>query len=187
MKCLICGVFSFKLICKKCQNRFLEPELLYQKLSCGLDVYSFYHFSEIEELVKSKYYIFGGSIYEILGKKSFSKYAKEFKYKFPIYALPIDDYPVPNFSHSAILAKNLQSKFIIPKYNKLRAKSRISYAGKSLDFRLKNPRNFSYTFKKNIEVILVDDVITTGLTLSEAHSLLLQNDVRILFALTLAK
>lgn len=140
----------------------------------------------MKNLIKSKYSIFGSTVYKTLAKNSFAKYAKEFNYPSAVYAIPIDDRPTPNFSHSAILAKSMKSKFLIPKYAKLRATNIVSYAGKSLNFRLKNPRNFNYTFKKDIEVILVDDVVTTGSTLSEAYTILIQNNVNVLFALTLA-
>ena len=186
MKCLVCEEFSLQLICKRCQDEFLQPNLFKRRLACGLNVYSFYKFSEIEDLIKSKYTIYGGAIYKILAFNSFTKYIEEFKYNSLVYAIPIDDRPTPYFSHSAILARSLKTKFIIPKYAKLRAKNRVSYAGKPLSFRLQNPRNFCYNFKRNIEVILVDDVVTTGVTLSEAYSLLIQNSVKVIFALTLA-
>jgi len=38
----------------------------------------------------------------------------------------------------------------------------------------------------NIEVILVDDIVTTGLTLQEAETILNKNGIVVLFALTLA-
>jgi len=69
---------------------------------------------------------------------------------------------------------------------KLMAKNSIKYAGKSLQFRLENPRRFHYSGLKIIEVILVDDIITTGTTLNEARQLLEKNGVEVLFALTLA-
>ena len=48
-----------------------------------------------------------------------------------------------------------------------------------------NPRDFIYKGSSNIEVILVDDLITTGLTIQEAKELLLEYNVTVLFALTL--
>jgi len=66
------------------------------------------------------------------------------------------------------------------------AKNRVHYSGKGLQFRLENPRDFVYKGKSNIDVILVDDIITTGITLQEAQKVLIQNGVNVLFALTLA-
>ncbi|MCF6341155.1 MAG: ComF family protein, partial [Sulfurimonas sp.] len=77
-------------------------------------------------------------------------------------------------------------KFIKPLHSKLRAKNSISYSGKSKEFRLLNPRNFKLNKFKNKEIILVDDIITTGSTLNQAIQTLQQNDKEILFCLTLA-
>ena len=63
---------------------------------------------------------------------------------------------------------------------------RSGYAGKSLQFRLDNPRDFDYHGKKDVDVILVDDIITTGITLQEAQKVLTQSGVNVLFALVLA-
>jgi len=66
------------------------------------------------------------------------------------------------------------------------AQNRVHYAGKDLQFRLNHPRHFTYTGKSYIDVILVDDIITTGITLQEAQKVLIQHNVNVLFALTLA-
>ena len=65
------------------------------------------------------------------------------------------------------------------------AQNRVNYSGKSLQFRLENPREFFYTGKSNIDVILVNDIITTGITLQEAQKVLMSHGVNVLFALTL--
>ncbi|MCD8541680.1 MAG: hypothetical protein LRY22_03610 [Aliarcobacter cryaerophilus] len=83
-------------------------------------------------------------------------------------AIPIDDHTRHDFSQTAILAKHLKSAFIKPIFNTLKAKNIVKYAGKNLEFRQKNPRKFIYSGVKNCDVILVDDVITTGTTILEA-------------------
>jgi competence protein ComFC len=62
----------------------------------------------------------------------------------------------------------------------------VNYSGKTLQFRLDHPRDFLYTGKSNTDVILVDDIITTGITLQEAQKVLMDHGVNVLFALTLA-
>jgi competence protein ComFC len=62
----------------------------------------------------------------------------------------------------------------------------VNYSGKSLQYRLEHPRDFVYTGKSGIDVILVDDIVTTGITLQEAQKVLMEHDVNVLFALTLA-
>ena len=70
--------------------------------------------------------------------------------------------------------------------NTLIAQNTIKYAGKNLKFRERNKRNFIYYGKKNIKVILVDDIVTTGLTILEAKQILENNNCEVLFALTLS-
>ncbi len=71
-------------------------------------------------------------------------------------------------------------------FSTLHASSDVKYAGKSLEFRLNNPRNFKYTGPKNIDVVLVDDIVTTGSTLKEAKEVLKNHNVNVLFSLVLA-
>ena len=76
-----------------------------------------------------------------------------------------------------------------PSYGTLIASNPISYAGKSLEFRQNNPRNFVYKpkiHKPDMGVILFDDIITSGLTLTQAYECLNAHNVRVLFAITLA-
>ena len=80
---------------------------------------------------------------------------------------------------------SLKSKYITPQYKKLIANNHITYAGKDLDFRLSNPRDFKYKGEKNIDVILVDDVVTTGTTLKEAKKVLANFGVNVLFCVVL--
>jgi competence protein ComFC len=63
----------------------------------------------------------------------------------------------------------------------------IKYAGKSLDFRLKNKKEFIYNGLRGIDVILVDDIYTTGSTINQAIEVLKENDVNILFSIVLAR
>jgi len=186
MKCISCSAISLKTICNRCLSTLLKPTISKRTLSSGLKVYSFYPYSQIENFIKTKHTYHGAKIYDILAKNSFEHFAKDFKYKDKIYALPIDDKVKEDYAHTAILAKSLKSKYIKPIYGKLRAKNSVSYSTKSLEFRLKNPRDFNYTFKSDIEAILVDDVITTGTTLSEAYTILKKRGIKVLFALTLA-
>jgi len=81
----------------------------------------------------------------------------------------------------------MKMKNVKIEHAKLMARNKINYSGKTLQFRLENPRDFEYKGKKNIEAILVDDIVTTGTTLTEAASVLKKNGVDILFALTLAE
>jgi len=185
MKCILCENFSLTHICNSCQELFLTPSLYKRKLSNGIEVISFYKYSEIKNLLHTKHKDLGYYIYNILAKKSFAKFAQEFSSELPIISLGIDDNVKSGYAHTAILNKHLKSKNITPLYNKLIAKNNITYAGKTKAFRLINPRNFEIKTFKQKNVILVDDIVTTGTTLSEAINLLIRQKKEVLFCLTL--
>jgi len=171
---LICEGFSYEVICKKCQKNFLTPTLRFTN-----GVYSFYDYDEIEFLIKYKYHRFGNRVFKILALNSF----KLLKLQTSFCAIPIDDRPKRGYSHTAILAKYSPFK---PLFSSLHAKNDVEYAGKSLEFRLKNPRDFIYRGKKNIDVVLIDDVTTTGSTLKQAEECLKKNGVNVVFSVVLA-
>lgn len=186
LKCILCQSYSFPLICKKCQKTLLVPSIRKRILADGFVVYSFYPYKEIEQLLKSKHTHIGASIYKILSRIAMKTFASAFSYTDKVYAIAIDDRPKSGYAHTAILTRAMQSSTIHPIYNKLRAQNSVSYAGKSLAYREANPRNFRYDFKSNIDVILVDDIVTTGTTLLEAKKVLEKHAVTPLFAITLA-
>lgn len=186
MICLTCKKLSLSIICKNCQKNFLQPSFYKREIEDGFFNYSFYTLSELEDLINSKYYFYGDRVFNILGKLSFLKFASNFDFPMPILAVPIDDHTRHDFSHTAILAKYLKSAIITPKYNSLKATSLVKYAGKDLEFRQKNARKFQVNniFKKDI--IICDDLITTGTTIKEAKKALEKRKNKVLFSLTLA-
>ena len=101
-------------------------------------------------------------------------------------SIAVDDNTKSGYSHTAILNKTLQSKYIKPEFNKLRAKNSVSYSGKSREFRLLNPRDFTFNSSTTNKIILVDDIITTGSTLTQAINSIRLNKKEVLFCLTLA-
>ena len=103
-----------------------------------------------------------------------------------VYIVGIDEIIKNGYAHVALLTRAMNIKHSISQHTSLMAQNRVNYSGKSLQFRLENPRDFVYTGKSGIDVILVDDIITTGITLQEAQKVLMANGVNVLFALTLA-
>jgi len=149
-----------------------------------MDILSFYKYSEIEQFLFTKHTPLGYYIFQILAQNSFKIFAQNFTLNENVASLSIDDHNRSGYSHTAILNHNLKSQIITPCYGKLRAKNSVHYSGTSLEFRIKNPRNFIFKDVKEQSVILVDDIVTTGRTLLEAKKSVTGSDV--LFALTLA-
>jgi len=187
MKCLICESYSWHYICKHCQKEFLTPHLYSRKLSNGVQVFSFYNYEEIKHLLFTKHTDLGFYIYKLLAQNSFQLFAKEFNSPLEYISLGIDDVPKNGYSHTAILNHALRyASNITPLFHILRANSNISYSGKSKIFRETNPRNFTIETFKGDNIILVDDIITTGTTLNEAIKLLEEKGKKVSFCLTLS-
>jgi len=186
MKCIICNNISYLHICKKCQNKYLQPSIYKRKIIGNTDVISFYKYSEIKDLILTKHTVLGYFVYNIIAQNSFKKFSQNFNYKHSIASIGIDDNAKNSYSHTAILNKALKSRYITPLYSKLRAKNQISYAGKTREFRFSNPRNFIFEDFKQNEVILVDDIITTGSTLTQALNLMQKQKKEVVFCLTIA-
>ena len=98
--------------------------------------------------------------------------------------IPIDDNPKKGFSHTAVLASTIKGHNVL--YSTLLSKNDIHYAGKDLEFRLKNLKEFEYKGKEHIDVVLIDDVVTTGLTIKQAKKELEKHNVNVLFSVVLA-
>ena len=186
MKCLYCAAWSFSHICKDCQNENLEPSLYKRKIRGNILVYSFYRYGDIEKLLHTKHTDLGYYIYTILAQVAFMRFAETFSFEEEVASLGVDESVKHGYSHTAILNKALKSKHIKPHFSKLMATSKETYSGKSFQFRLLHPRKFSVLPFKEKYVILVDDIITTGMTLTQAVEALEKEGKEVIFCLTLA-
>jgi len=187
MKCLLCENYSLSQhICKSCQEQFLRPSLYKRRLENSVEVFSFYRYEDIKSLLFTKHKDIGFHIYRVLAQLSFAKFAQEFSWENRVASIAIDDNTKSGYSHTAILNRSLKSEFIKPLYNILKSQNPISYSGKSRAFRQANPRDFKFKDFKGKEVILVDDIVTTGTTLKEASTKLMQENKEVLFSLTLS-
>jgi len=184
MRCQLCLNLSWQPICKNCLDILLTPTLSKRVLDDGLEVYSSYKYSEISKLLHTKHTYIGAKIFLQLGKHAISPFVKAFENQ-DIYILPIDDHVRSGYSHSAILARSI-SQHIKPIYGALRAKNKIRYSGQKLSVRQKNKRDFKLTCRADIDVILIDDIVTTGNTLIEARECCKKENINVLFAITLA-
>ena len=186
IRCLLCKNLSLPLICLTCQQSFLKPTLSTRLIGDDFKVFSFYKYQDIAPLLKTKHTHIGASVYKILANNAMKKFAENFSFENNVYAIGIDDHSKHGYAHTAILSKALQSDVITPLYAKLRATNDVSYSTKSLAYRLKNKRGLVYHDKSDKDVILVDDIITTGTTILEAKKVIEKANSTLLFALTLA-
>lgn len=185
MRCMMCERFSLTHICSACQKSLLSPTLHKRTIIGSIPVYSFFPYHEIEPLLLTKHTDVGYYIYTILAKRSLGAFATQWEYKNTVASIGIDDHAVSGYSHTAVLNRALKSPNITPLYGKLRASQHYKYAGKSVEERLMNPRQFVYTPFSENEVILVDDIVTTGTTLSEAAEVLHTQGKKVILCLTL--
>jgi competence protein ComFC len=187
MRCYSCSKLNFEIICKSCKEQLFVPTIKTRKVGT-LDVISFFRYSTIESLLHSKHKPEGYRVYKALAKITMKPFIKEFveNVDSDVYIVGIDEFVKNGYAHVALLTRAMNIKHSISQHASLMAQNRVNYSGKSLQFRLDNLREFVYTGKSGIDVILVDDIITTGITLQEAQNVLIDNGVNVLFALTLA-
>ena len=181
----MCETLSLTHICKHCQAIYFKPSLFKRQLNATTIVYSFYKYEEIKEFIHTKHSDLGYYIYKLLAQNSLKLFSETFTFENSIAVIAIDDHVKSGYSHTALLADSLKSRTIKPRHARLRASSPLSYSGKSREFRLNNPRDFTLKKFKEKEVILVDDIITTGSTLTQAIEILNAADKEVLFCLTL--
>ena len=168
-------------------EQLFTPNIRTKKVGT-MDVISFYRYSGIDSLIHSKHKPEGYRIYKALANMTLKPFMKEFIENNigDVYIIGIDENVKSGYSHVSILTHSMKMPTSIPLHSSLMSTNRVNYSGKSLQFRLANPRNFTYTGVEDIHAILVDDIITTGITLQEAQKVLMQHGVNVLFALTLA-
>ena len=187
MRCLSCHKLTFKTFCEVCQKKLLQPSISKRTID-SLDVYSFFKYQSIEDLLLTKHTSQGFRVYKALANLSFKPFIKKFLEEDNrlVYIIGVDENVKSGYSHVALLTHEMRAKNSKIAHAKLKATNSVNYSGKSLNFRLTNPRGFVYIGESDIEAILVDDIITTGTTLKEAKEVLEEAGVDVLFSLTLA-
>ncbi|EEO7742099.1 ComF family protein [Campylobacter upsaliensis] len=187
MRCINCHSFTLLAFCDSCLKELSEQSWGVRKLENDFKVYYFYKYSEIKHLLHSKHKFYGYFVFKFLAKLTFAKFHQIFKPQTKLNAIALDDRVKKGlYSHAAILARALKSPFIKPVFAALHAQNKVSYSGKSLEFRRKNKRKFKLLKEIKYPVILVDDIITTGSSILEVKEILEKNKICVLFALVLA-
>lgn len=185
MRCHACGRWSLALLCSGCRRALLTPSV-HKRTIDGLEIVSFYPYSDLEPLLFTKHTVLGHGLYHLIAHHALTPFARAFHLPNPLSVLPIDDRLRGDYAHTAILAHALTSASLRPLYGTLHAQSSVTYAGQNLAFRKANPRNFRYTGPALLEALLIDDIVTTGTTLLEARDTLARHGITVPFALTLA-
>ncbi len=190
MYCAICGKLKFNIICKTCLDTLSHIESK-RELTNGFKVFSTFALSELKLLIASKNNIVGSRILKQLGNYGIKKFFDHHKSLLKINRQDIAIVCVRNknvgaYSHSAILAKCFKKYGFNVYYNALIIGNDIKYARLNKQQRQEISRNFEFTLnKKNLGVIIVDDIITTGQTLLEASNEIRKCNYTPLFAWTL--
>jgi len=185
LRCLSCGLFSISIFCKECKKTILKPNIRKHKID-DLEIYSFYRYSSISPLLQLKYKPEGYRVFKEFAKITLKEFIKEYQEE-NIYIIGVDEKVKNGYSHTAVMTHQMKNKNTKILHSSLLAQNNIQYAGKSRRYRQDNPRNFKYSGKKrDISVILVDDIFTTGTTLLEAKNTLKKYNIEVDFALVLA-
>ena len=187
MRCYSCHRLSLRTICNECRDRLFAPTIRKRKVG-SLDVISFYRYSSVESLLLHKHKPEGYRIFRELADATLKPFIENFvrEDSKPVAVIGIDETIKGGYSHVAAMTRQMKTRLSTPLHASLLSRNRVNYAGKTLQYRLDHPRDFHYRGPKGIDAILVDDIITTGITLQEAQSTLKRYHVNVLFALTLA-
>ena len=187
MRCLSCHRLSRQAICTDCHARLFIPTTTRRKVGT-LEVVSLFKYKNIEPFLLTKHTPAGYRLYRYFSKAFFKPFLDDFASHIdtPVTLIAVDEQVQNGYSHTALLSHYAKSPKIVPTHAALLAQNRVHYAGKSLQYRLAHPRDFHYTAEAGVEAILIDDIITTGVTLQEAQQELQRHGVEVLFALTLA-
>lgn len=183
----MCHRLSLQLLCSSCLD-WIAPTPSTRTIG-GLHIYSVFDYNDIEILLKSKYTIVGSRILRLLATKAAHFFAQSNAILPNVFGIGINDKPRGGYAHTAIIAHAFERHAKIKAlYGKLIATNNVHYAGKSLDFRRKNPRRFATTLTQQCVgngVILYDDIVVSGATLCEAATLLQKRKIPVICAITL--
>lgn len=186
MKCLTCGRFCLQVLCQACLDSIpLRPSV---REVMGVRVYCFYGYDDVSFLLNSKYYTIGSRILASLSDKAARYFAQTFDKSQAMDTLTligIDDFVRSYYSHTGVIMRSFAKRTAMKaRYGQLKASNQVSYAGKPLAYRQANKRDLSYTAKAK-DLAIVDDIITTGTSFSEAIEVCTQKGARVHLALAL--
>ncbi len=189
MRCVACHRWSREVICPVCRDRLLVPQVRRRTVGT-LEVVSLFGYEAIEPFLLSKHHPVGYRIYRYFGQNFIapflSEFAEELSTHSPVKVIGIDEQVQHGYSHTALLTHSVRHSRLAILHAHLMARNSVHYAGKPLQYRLDHPRDFRYSGPAGGDAVIVDDIVTTGLTLQQASAELEKSGINVLFALTLA-
>ncbi|CBG39541.1 purine/pyrimidine phosphoribosyltransferase [Helicobacter mustelae] len=186
MRCIVCARFSLCVLCKSCQEQhlILKPKI---RIIGDFKVYSFYDYQDVSFLLATKYYAIGTRVFALLAghaARYFFTQQKSTLLSQNVYGIAIDDHPKKSYSHSGVILRAFRH-CVRPIYGELYARNAVQYAGKNLEFRKNHPKDFFYKSGAR-DVVIFDDIITTGTSMLEASSCVQKAGGQALFGIVLA-
>jgi len=199
---------SEKIICLTCNSNFevanenrIQNEFQRKFNNDNLikdfsSAFVFYDDSEIQKLIHSLKYDQNFLIGKFLGRKTAQILIKNIEswnadliIPIPLHSLRKAD---RGFNQASEIAKGISQKIKIPQKSNIVRRHRFTQTQTQLTFsERKNNIEGAFTLRKNKQIIdktiiLVDDVITTGATISECAKLLKENGAKNIYAVSVA-
>lgn len=206
-RCYVCKKEG-KTICDNCINKFPKNidvqafyiksifSFKYQEIKNIIHAIKYYH---RKDLIKPLAWEMAKSLQnEIYKKQELNEFGSATDYKLKANSWTLVPIPMPTmrkymrgYNQAELLAKEISEIISIPINNNLiiRVKNpKRQVKTKNKSERLKNQHN---SFKiindvSNLDIILVDDVTTTGATIDEARNILIKNGANKVIAITVA-
>lgn len=180
MRCIVCESLSFRAVCGGCINTIIAPSI---RIVEDFKIYTFYIYSDIDFLMATKYSEIGSRVYSALSHAAATGFMETWNLD-GIVSVGIDCRPRRvSYSHVACIMRAFRKCFS-PLYGQLHAKNVVQYAGKSLKFRQENRRNLVFNAGE-CDVVIIDDIITTGTSMLEARDVIKENGGNPLFGIAL--
>jgi len=202
-KCGICGKFSKEFLCKKCEN-FLKSQAKFEIIE-NQDIEKYFdkhlYIFQYEGIIrkeileykfKEKTYLYKTFVNFLLKNEKFFEFLKSYDTIIPV---PISKkrQKERGYNQSLLIAKELSKQLEIKCINNclIKTKNVIEQSKLKKEDRIRNIQGiYKLNNKerlKNKNIIIIDDIYTTGSTVNECSKILRQAQPKEICVLTLAK
>lgn len=200
--CAFCGKLNRNALCKKCEIKFKKKALFrvenYKDTSSYFDehIFIFHYDGEIRKIIldykfNDKSYIYKTFVNFLKNNYEICVQIKKYDIIIPV-PISKEKYKKRGYNQSGIFAKSL-AKELKMKYGECLAKTKNN-ATQSLLNQEGREKNVQGVYKaknigkiKNKNILLVDDIFTTGYTVNECSKILKEANAKSVGILTIAK